>query len=274
MTKMTGELTSYKMEDLVPLVLKLAEKYTSKESSSISYHTTEVLMEAVVYCIHHGQGNSHQAYESGYKAVIDKVMECKKIYETIFDEFDSYENKAYFDTVIHGIPGFFMKYDAKFQPQNAILTFDYPTLIDPGKMEGVDAVYAYLEAVRLEQMFLGKIQRQLIIELLYRYHPEYKNLFVNTVVIVLRTILGSMMIGKKETFLQIETQDLEAIKKYLENKDEKTLESEINGLIKILVDHFYDGNRSLIQYLTLDSSDFSICLLNGAKYNSLKSIFP
>ena len=39
----------YKMEDLVPIVAKLAEGYTSKESTSITYERAQQFMEAVLY---------------------------------------------------------------------------------------------------------------------------------------------------------------------------------------------------------------------------------
>lgn len=42
----------YEMEELVPIVGKLAEKYTSHESTSITYEKAEQLMGAVLYCIH------------------------------------------------------------------------------------------------------------------------------------------------------------------------------------------------------------------------------
>lgn len=42
---------SYEIEELLPLVAKLAFKYTSGESSSVSYETANMLMEAVCYCI-------------------------------------------------------------------------------------------------------------------------------------------------------------------------------------------------------------------------------
>lgn len=44
------------IEELLPVVAKLAERYTSKESSSVSYKTAEQLMEAVVYCINEVAG--------------------------------------------------------------------------------------------------------------------------------------------------------------------------------------------------------------------------
>ena len=40
----------YEMEELVPIVGKLAEKYTANESTSITYEKAEQLMGAVLYC--------------------------------------------------------------------------------------------------------------------------------------------------------------------------------------------------------------------------------
>ena len=40
---------NYEMEELVPIVGKLAEKYTSRESTSIPYEKAEQLMGAVLY---------------------------------------------------------------------------------------------------------------------------------------------------------------------------------------------------------------------------------
>lgn len=43
--------TGYEMEELLPLVAKLAAKYTSGESTSVTYEAAGQLMEAVCYCI-------------------------------------------------------------------------------------------------------------------------------------------------------------------------------------------------------------------------------
>lgn len=42
---------NYTMEELVPIVGKLAEKYTTYESTSIAHEKAGQLMEAVLYCI-------------------------------------------------------------------------------------------------------------------------------------------------------------------------------------------------------------------------------
>lgn len=42
---------NHTMEELVPVVSWLAERYTQKDSTSVTYETAEMLMEAVIYCI-------------------------------------------------------------------------------------------------------------------------------------------------------------------------------------------------------------------------------
>lgn len=41
----------YKMEDLLPIVTKLAWKYAGWESTSITYESAQTLMEGVLYCL-------------------------------------------------------------------------------------------------------------------------------------------------------------------------------------------------------------------------------
>ena len=44
-------MMEYTMEELVPIVRKLAEKHHGYESTSMTYEKAEQLMEAVLYCI-------------------------------------------------------------------------------------------------------------------------------------------------------------------------------------------------------------------------------
>lgn len=69
-------MVNYTMEELIPVVGKLAEKYTSGESTSITYETAEQLMGAVLYCI-------QELEESGYNSLIlnGEMMTAQKAYE-------------------------------------------------------------------------------------------------------------------------------------------------------------------------------------------------
>ena len=65
---------NYTMEELVPIVGKLAEKYTANESTSITYEKADQLMEAVLYCIHELEleqdGGSFAASTDGISAPV------------------------------------------------------------------------------------------------------------------------------------------------------------------------------------------------------------
>ena len=48
---------NFSPEELVIVVAKLAERYAGYESTSVSYNTMQLLMDAVLYCINE-TGNS------------------------------------------------------------------------------------------------------------------------------------------------------------------------------------------------------------------------
>ncbi len=86
----------YKMEELVPLVAELTEKYTGFESTSVTYEKAEQLMGAVLYCIREtecGQEEAlaseekipaRRAYKLGYELVKQKVELALQLYHEIF----------------------------------------------------------------------------------------------------------------------------------------------------------------------------------------------
>ena len=62
-------------------------------------------------------------------------------------------------------------YDVKYNPQNTILTFDYPLLIDCNSLNREDAVYQYILGIQTEQHFLGRFDREYIVSVLKKYNP-------------------------------------------------------------------------------------------------------
>ncbi|TCL56616.1 hypothetical protein EDD76_111110 [Kineothrix alysoides] len=204
----------YGIEELLPVVKYLTEKYTSKESTSITYEKAQQLMGAVLYCVEEremhlqgGDGSEHtqivesgarksamETYKEGFQLVMDKVSEAKIIYEEIMVGFDAYESRCCYDTVVRGMPAFFVHYDARFFPQNHMLTLDYPLLVNiPDEICGVDLIYSYLKAIRLEQRFLQAFPRNYIIEAQREYHRGYKELFLNVSSVVMRYIVRRML---------------------------------------------------------------------------------
>lgn len=191
----------YTMEELIPVAAGLAEKYTAFESGSLTYEKMEQLMGAVLYCIREtemveakgenlpeefsegglraGKMPARQAYEAGLARVEQKVKAALALYNELIPEFSSYGNQCLYDTVVKGLPEFFKWYDMKFEPQNTILTLDYPVQKDLSEYTGIDRIYEYIKCIREEQDFLKKFPEEEVIRLLNCYHSEYREIFEN-----------------------------------------------------------------------------------------------
>ena len=107
----------YEMEELLPIVAELADKYTSKESTSVSYEKANQLMEAVLYCIHQCEDRegllskrglpAREAYRLGCERLLKKVKKVQEAYNEMVVDFCAYGNENYQDTVTEGIYAFF-----------------------------------------------------------------------------------------------------------------------------------------------------------------------
>ena len=263
------------MIELLPIVAKLAEKYTSKESSSITYERAEYLMEAVIYCINEyvdriagarsaeqsvlsfsatpsydGENSRdsrlvsteklppEQAYEIGSRILMEKVKAAREKYNNMIGSFCAYGNENYYETVTKGIPGFFKWYDIRFAPQNSIITMDYPVLMRMEKYSGIDAIEKYIECIRLEQKFMGAFPEEYVTGVLTDYLPDYSIHFFNICSIFLRHVIGSMLTEEQKTASA--------------DKLRRTLSASVDGLIK----NKWNGDVRLAEYLKLDLADY------------------
>lgn len=202
------------MEELLPIVGKLAGRYTAGTSTSIAYEKAQQLMEAVLYCIreaecadrsvyyeagYSGQDtgvsetqfsinaaaagktkpSAYQVYEVGLACVEKKVKAALALYNKMQLHFDSYGNRCLYDTFVKGMPEFFKWYDIRFAPQDTILTLDYPVGRDLTAYTGIDRIYEYLVCIKQEQEFLGTFPRDYVIDILKEYNPFYEDMIDN-----------------------------------------------------------------------------------------------
>ncbi len=98
----------------------------------------------------------------GLSRVKEKVKAALALYHGILPEFDSYGNRCLGDTFLKGMPEFFKWYDVKFEPQNTIVTLDYPVLKDLSGDAGVDRIFGFLECICLEQRFLRRFPKEYV----------------------------------------------------------------------------------------------------------------
>jgi hypothetical protein len=276
----------YSIEELIPIVDKLAGKYTSNESSSVTYETAKMLMEAVLYCIEEYRKDSGQelavnekldaaiAYQHGYDMVIAKVYKAKEIYEYILEEFNDYQCRNCSDTIIKGIPAFFINYDPKFKPQDHLLTLDYPAMIPLNALCGVDAIYRYLCNIKTEWDFLSAFPAERIEYLLERIITDYKNLYFDNIsYAVLLTCLGCIVAEKPVGMLELQTNALKLIQSHFAGDNTEKAEQKIRMLISQLVRNGFSGNSEMEEYFLNTSNDYAVRIVNGIRHHSLNGVF-
>lgn len=269
----------YKMEELIPIVAKLAEKYTSKERTSVSYEVARQLMGAVLYCINQGKScgqlasqkrlTAQEAYQYGYECLIEKVKRTQELYNRMIPDFCAYGNENYQATVEKAIPEFFRYYDARFAPQETIITMDYPTICPIVELSGIDAIARYVEFISYEQKFLSALPREYVSRVLQQFHSDYREHFFNICNIVLRHILCHMLIGKPLGEKMTEEDDA-TIKAIIGKQSREELEKTMSGLIHDLICRKYGSDLALENYLQKDSRDFVVELRVAAEHNSFR----
>ena len=274
----------YEMEELVPIVGKLAEKYTSHESTSITYEKAEQLMGAVLYCIHElweSSGNApslnkkipaQRAYEIGAEYVEKKTEEALDLYNRILPEFCHYENKCLYDTFVKGIPEFFKWYDIQFEPQNTILTLDYPLLKDISEYTGIDKIFEFIKAIGLEQKFLKLFPAGYVINILSKDNRNWQESMDNICEIVFIHVIGHIILGKSLTVIELEEDDYSYMQKIFKQATLEDIKKLLTTALEIFIKNYYENDRELLNYLSGAISGIVVRLKNAADNKVLGNI--
>lgn len=130
-------------------------------------------------CVSEKGLTARQAYEAGAALVEKKVRKALAMYNEMMPGFSDYGNICLYDTVVKGLPEFFKWYDIKFNPQDTILTLDYPVTGNLSEYTGIDRIYEYLKRIRMEQDFLHTYPENYVRSVLREYCGEYEEMVEN-----------------------------------------------------------------------------------------------
>lgn len=245
----------YSQEDLLHLmgiVKNLAKKYTGNDSSSITYNTAQMLMEAVQYTIsinlmsNHADINLYKGtleYEKLYSMGKEKLNElfrdALEDYQRLLEDFDDFGISNYRHTVVDGLSAFFLHYDFHYRPQDHLLTLDYPIINDDIHQSGILRIKHYLRGIILENKILKLYPREDIIQRITNSTPMGHPYFMDNICSpVLLNMLSSLLIEKPIDTLQMTLKDIDQLNLYLSTctYDEliHTLDMHLKKLLKVL----------------------------------------
>lgn len=274
----------YEMEELVPIVGKLAEKYTANESTSITYEKAEQLMGAILYCIHELKefnGNSlalnekipaQRAYEIGAAYVKEKTEIALNLYNRIMPGFYHYESQCLYDTFAKGIPEFFRWYDIQFEPQNTILTLDYPVLKDISGYTGIDRIFEFIKCIGLEQKFLNSFPVGYVTNILFKIDRNWKESMNNICETVFTYVTGHILTGKSLAEFELEQTDYLYMQKFFMQTALEDIKKRMESALEIFIKNYYEDDRELLNYLSSAIGDIVVRLKNAVDNKVLDSM--
>jgi len=275
----------YQIEELLPIVTELAQKYSGYESTSITYEKAQTLMGAVIYCLE--EFNNAQAdrlanknipikeqYNIGVKLVYERAANIQKTFNALSFSFEDYGVKCLYDTIQKGIPQFLKWYDVKFNPQNTILTLDYPLLIDCSSLNGADAVYKYILGIQAEQHFLGMFDKSYIISVLKKYNPQYEYMIENICEIILTNAIGHIVLKKTFHEIVFHNDGYLQLTKFFEKKPVSDIAEMIKHFIQEMTNQLFENDINAIsEYLYNDVENIAVRIKTACKFNQLNKIF-
>ncbi|MCI8729760.1 MAG: hypothetical protein HFH59_08360 [Lachnospiraceae bacterium] len=264
------------MEELLPVTARLAEQYTSYESTSVTYERAQQLMEAVLYCIHEAEqsGNgivtaeqktAQYLYETGVSCVKRRTKEALELYNEISAEFNHYENHCLYDTFVEGLPEFFKWYDVKFCPQDTIITLDYPVLKDISGYTGIDKIYEFIRCIQMEQGFLSIFPEDFVLQVLFRYDKEYRELIDNICEIVLSWVAVYILAGKPLSEENLDGADHQIIQEIFETNKMEDICGQLGLKVSAMVEKYRPNSRGLTQYLLGSIRGIAVRLKHGVR---------
>ena len=274
----------YKVEELLPIVSKMARKYAGFENTSISYEKAQMLMEAVIYCLDaYGNYTSdkvsrrdisvEEQYAIGAELVLERTGRIREMFNELSTSFEAYGVKCLEDTVRKGIPEFLKWYDAKFCPQDTLLTLDYPVLADLSPYRGVDAIWHFLRAISAEQRFLGRFDSAYVRAVLEIHNPQYPLMYDNICEILLANTLGHLFLRKSLQETGFSEEEYAALCRCFSAYSASRTEEEVKRVIGELARQFYPDDGELLEYLCGDAGNLAVRILETARFGTPERIF-
>ena len=265
---------NFEMEELIPVVAKLAGQYTGFESTSVTYERAEQLMEAVLYCIREYENTgtetllpenilAEEAYRQGFHLVQEKAQELRKLCNSLTPFFRTYGNICLKDTILKGIPEFFKWYDMKFAPMDTIITLDYPVPADLSAYSGVDTVYEYIKIIYQEQRFLQKMDASYIRQVLEHSLGDYENSVENLGNAVFLNLMVHIMLKKPLETAGFTESERQQIIKWCEPLTYDELEIHLAELTVKFAETYWQRDSDITAYLKSHVKGVAVRIKNG-----------
>lgn len=212
-----GDIERLQMECLNLLAYK-TERYNHGDSSSIQVEKAQSIMQSNLFTIGlwlKAQPSPEDAvaalkelsisdiYAKGCKRIDIMVLSTKTVHQKLMSQLIDTPNQFYLDTIDGGIKGFFKRYNPEFAAQEIHITADYQVLTPLPRLDGIEFISEYTNALYYENLFCSYFTAEDIHHLLSGYAKDYPRLLINIYELVLTAAIGCVIAGANAKNLQL-----------------------------------------------------------------------
>ena len=153
----------------------------------------------------------------------------------------------------------------KFCPQDTIITLDYPVLKDISGYTGIDKIYEFIRCIQMEQGFLSIFPEDFVLQVLFRYDKEYRELIDNICEIVLSWVAVYILAGKPLSEENLDGADHQIIQEIFETNKMEDICGQLGLKVSAMVEKYRPNSRGLTQYLLGSIRGIAVRLKHGVR---------
>lgn len=248
---------------LISLLADLTKKLTRGISSSVRIETANEILNSINYtaglylktfsspddALDYLQKNGvNTVYNKGRRRIDVLLAKSRLLHTAILSRLCKTSNEFYNGTVIHGIKGFFRKYNPDFAAHETIITADYPVYNPIGHLSGIEFIQSYLEHIYCENLFCTYFDPTVIDRILYRLDPKYKSLLINIYSPLLANVLAARLCDADISKAEMPCGSMEMLYGLFDGMNKNDLTSLLSDTAKTLTD-FLHISDSLMKYI-------------------------
>lgn len=193
------------------LALLLAERvrhYTGGESTSLRAEAAQCLLDSALLTVGLALKDLPtpsaavaalkevplpELYTRGRKRISVKLRVARQLWRSVAETLPPTGPDVMRDTLLHGVAGFFKRYDPDYAAQELPITCDYPICCPVERLQGVEFMVEYLDRAKQENRFCARFAPDKLAALLRRTMGDYGVQIFNVFQQVYTAALGCVL---------------------------------------------------------------------------------
>lgn len=212
------------------LLGKQTERYTSKDSTSVTIETAQELLASLWYTITVDLDETGTPYnrllsdelmpfvKQGQTILQDKLEATKRLWEAVYRTSPEIQNYYYTDT-LRGIGDYLKRYDLFYFAHRKPSFIDYPLLNATSEtIQGLTYTEQYLKGMLAENLLIHGFEKNAVICVLQTDAPDYQEHYLNLCEQSITNALGLAIIRKNVRTLRLGLEEQAEILEMMQNR--------------------------------------------------------